>query len=607
MIRRPQKPLAHVIAARAEGEDPDINAAEARLIAARQRRRKEKFRNQIRLLMVCVAFVAGFGLVGGRMVMIASGDVARATAAATGAPILSDRADIVDRNGRLLATNVITPSLYARTELLIDPDHAARELARIFPDLDAAKLRRRFAPPTKFAWIKRRLSPEQAQAIYDIGEPGLIVGKRETRLYPNGQLAAHVLGGAGYGREDIHAAEVVGRDGVERWFDTRMRTETDTPLQVSLDLTVQSAVRKVLEGGMRLMNAKGASAVLMDARNGEVISLVSLPDYDPNYRPPNPTSGDPADSPLFNRAAQGRYELGSTYKLFTAALALETGLATPNTLVDTKPLKWGRYPIREFQGKDMGPFQSLTNILVKSSNIGSARLAMEFGTEAQKRFLRDLGMLSATGLELSTAKSAHPIYPKRWSEISTITISYGHGLSATPLHLAAAYASLLNGGIKVTPTLIKGGNGAGDAGGNGAGEAVRVVSAKTSASLRYMARKVVSEGTAQLSDIPGYHVMGKTGTAEKPKKSGGYDKEKVIANFAAVFPAHDPRYALVVTLDEPEDTVAGKKKRSAGWTVVPVAGEIIRRAAPILGLRPVHNLPSTRENAPAGDVTLASH
>ena len=596
MIRRPLKPLAHIIAAREQGEDPDINAAEARLAAARLRRKSEKRRWQFRTALVCLAFVLSFGTIAARMVYIASDKDAVIAARDPSNPIRSDRADIVDRNGRLMAMNVITPSLYVQTKDLIDPAHAAQELERIFPDLDAATLRRRFSPPTKFAWIKRRLSPEQAQAVHDIGDPGLVVGRRETRLYPNGQLAAHVLGGAGYGREDIFAAEVVGRDGVERWFDADLRADTETPLQLSLDLTVQSTIRNVLEGGMRLMNAKGASAVLMDARNGEVLSLVSLPDYDPNYRPDNPNTGDPADSPLFNRAAQGRYELGSTYKLFTAALAMESGLATPNTLVDTKPLKWGRYRIREFQGRNMGPFQSLTNVLVRSSNIGSARLAMEFGTEAQKQFLRDLGMLEPTTLELSSAKSAHPIYPRRWSEISTITISYGHGLSATPVHLAAAYASLLNGGLKVEPTLIRHGN--------ADKPQQRIVSAQTSSSLRYMLRKVVTEGTAQMGDIDGYQVMGKTGTAEKPAKTGGYDENRVIANFAAVFPASAPRYALVVTLDEPEDIVAGEKKRSAGWTAVPVAGEIIRRAAPLLGLRPVYTRPGTPENV--GGVTLAS-
>ncbi len=580
MIRRPLRPLARIIAARAKGENPDQGEAEARLSRARRKRARELQRAQIRLLMVAVLFIAGFATIGGRMVVLATTKVPEKVVISDPNPILPNRADIVDRNGRLLATNIVAKSLYAHPPQMVDREAAAEGLARIFPDLDVAVLKRRFAPPAKFVWVRRKVSPEQAQAVYELGEPGLLLGDRETRLYPNGKLASHILGGAGFGREGVHAAEVVGRAGVERWFDEQLRggDAKSAPLVLSIDLTAQTILRRVLGQGIKLMNAKGGSAILMDSNTGEVVSMVSLPDFDPNHLPSAPQTGDPGDSLTFNRAAQGVYELGSTFKTFTAALSMEMGLATPDTLIDTKPLRWGKFRIKEFDNHNYGPFQSLTNVMIKSSNRGSARLAMEAGADAQKAFLTRLGFLDPSALELDAARVTKPLYPDNWSEISAITISYGHGLSATPMHLAAAYSSVLNGGFKVEPSLVKGGKGV-------IGE--RIVSAETSRALRNMLRKVVTEGTASLADVEGYQVGGKTGTAVKPKHTGGYYDDKVIANFAAVFPTDAPQYVLIVTLDEPQDMVAGKPKRSAGWTAAPIAGEIIRRVAPVLGMRPM--------------------
>lgn len=600
MIRRPLRPLARIMAAREQGLDPDRKEAEVRLAKAQSRRKREHQKAQHRVALIACLFVVAFGAIGTRMVVLATTQTPEEIAAIAAKKIISDRADIVDRQGRILATNITTTSIIAHPHQMIDRDAAAEGLAKIFPDLDPRVLKRRFAPPAKFLFLRKKVSPEQAQAVHDLGEPGLVLGKRETRLYPNGNMASHLLGGAGFGNEEIRAAEVVGRSGVEYWFDERLRNpDTLTqPLELSIDMTVQTVVERVLHRGMTLMNAKGASAVVMDADTGEMVALASLPDFDPNNPPAAPKRGDPANSPLFNQAAQGVYELGSTYKLFTVALAMEEGIATPDTLIDTKPLKWGRFPIREFDNHNYGPFQSLTNVLVKSSNVGSARLAMEFGVEKQKQLLHQLGFLKPTLLELPAAKSAHPIYPKKnWSEISAITISYGHGLSATPVHLATAYASLTNGGLAVQPTLLKGGA--------KIEPPLRVISEKTSRSLRYMLRKVVTDGTASLADVEGYEVGGKTGTAVKPDPQGGYYKDRVISNFAAVFPAENPKYVVVVTLDEPQDIVAGKPKRTAGWTAAPIAGEIIRRIAPILGLRPASGR-GTETDETKAIVTLAS-
>ena len=579
MIRRPLRPLARILSARQKGENPDAIERENRRLRHEQQRDRQRQRAEGRLLVLGLFFFAAFTVVGARMGSLAASEPVEPVAAASTASIIAQRADIVDRQGRVLATNLATHSLYAQPPQMVDPVRAAAELARIFPDLDAAKLAADFTGPRKFLWIKRRLSPEQMQAVHDIGDPGLLFGPREMRLYPNGRLAAHVLGGASFGREGVHSAEVVGVAGVEKQFDDWLRDPANggRPLELSLDLSVQAAVEEVLAGGMKLMNAKGATAVIMDVVTGEVISIASLPDFDPNQRPAPVAGRDPSDSPLFNRAVQGVYELGSTFKVFTVGQALDLGLVAPATVIDTKgPMRWGRFTIRDF--RNYGPRLSVTEVLVKSSNIGTARIAGLVGAERQQEFLRALGFFEPTAIELAEAPTGRPIVPRKWSEITMLTVSYGHGLSASPLHLAAAYATVANGGTRVIPTLLRrtlppeGG--------------ARVMSAATAESLLSMLRETVAHGTATFADVPGYAVAGKTGTADKPDPQGGYHDDKVIATFAGVFPAHAPAFAIVVTLDEPVETSGTEPRRTAGWTAVPVAAEIIRRTAPLLGLRP---------------------
>ena len=494
-------------------------------------------------------------------------------------PIVNQRADIVDRNGAILATNLATASLYANPQEMIDRVAAAEGLAQIFPDLDAADLLRQFSGTRKFIWVRRKMSPEQQQAVYDLGEPGLQFGPRELRLYPNGAFAAHILGGTSFGREGVYAAEVIGTAGVELAFDSYLRDPANqgAPLRLSLDMPVQAAMEQVLAGGMALMNARAATSVLMEVDTGRIVAMASLPDFDPNHRPLPPTSGDPADSPLFSRAVQGRYELGSTFKIFVAAQALESGYATPDTMIDTSgPLVWGRFRIRDFH--DYGPSLSLRDVIVQSSNIGAARLAAAMGAEAQQAFLAKLGLLDPLELNLPESTHSRPLTPPNWSELSTMTVSYGHGIAVTPLHLAAAYSSLVNGGLRVRPSLLMDSP--------LPTEADRVISPQTSASIREMLRAVVSRGTASLGDVEGYEVGGKTGTADKPDPQGGYYDSRVIATFAAAFPMSNPRYVLIVTLDEPEDTTGTEPRRTAGWTSVPVGAEIIRRIAPLMGMRP---------------------
>ena len=579
MIRTPLRPLARILPARARGENPD--AIERENIRARHEEMRDKARTRAegRLLVLGLFFLCAFTVIGGRMGVLANTEPSEPRTSVAGADILAQRADIVDRKGRILATNFETHSLYAQPQQMIEPVRAADELVKIFPDLDHARLVKDFSGKRKFLWIKKKLSPEQKQAVHDIGEPGLLFGPREMRLYPNGKLAAHVLGGASFGREGVYAAEVIGVAGIEKFYDERLRdpAKGHEPLTLSLDLSVQAAIERVLYGGMSLMNAKGAAAVLMDVQTGELISLASLPDFDPNDRPRPPTKGNASDSPLFNRAVQGLYELGSTFKIFAMAQALELRLVTPETMVDTRgPLTWGKFRIRDFH--DYGSQLTATKVIVKSSNIGTARVAQMIGAERQQEFLKSLGFFEPTGVELVEAAGAKPLLPPKWSELSTMTISYGHGLSASPLHLASAYATIANGGHKVTPTLLRQPKGQLGA---------EVMSEQTAAKSMAMLRKVVSEGTASLGEVPGYAVAGKTGTADKPKENGrGYYEDKVIATFASAFPAHDPKYVLVVSLDEPVETSGDIPRRTAGWTAVPVAAEIIRRVAPLLGMRP---------------------
>ncbi|WP_413873619.1 peptidoglycan D,D-transpeptidase FtsI family protein [Albidovulum sp.] len=579
MIRTPLRPLARILSARSRGENPDVIERENIRIRHEAMRDSARARAEGRLLMLGAAFVLAFGAVGFEMGVLASTDPVEPAAAAGGASIVAQRADITDREGRILATNLVTHSLYAQPQMMVDPVGSASKLAAIFPDLDVARMKKDFTGTRKFIWLKKKISPEQMQLVHEIGDPGLLFGPREMRLYPNGAIAAHVLGGASFGREGVSSAEVVGTAGVEKTFDGWLRDPANggAPLQLSLDLTIQSTVEDVLYGGMKLMNAKGAAAVLMDARSGEIVALASLPDFDPNTRPAALTKGDPSDSPLFNRAVQGVYELGSTFKIFAIAQALDLGLVAPETMVETKgPLVWGKFRIRDFH--NYGPQLSVTDVIVKSSNIGTAHVAQMIGGTRQQDFLGRLGLFDATPVELVEAPGAKPLRPAKWPEITTMTVSYGHGVAASPLHLAAAYATMVNGGTRVAPTLLKRPN---------ATPGQRVVSEQTSAIIRSLLRQVVQRGTATFGDVQGYEVGGKTGTADKPKPGGGgYYKDKVVATFAAAFPMSDPKYVLVVSLDEPVETSGTEPRRTAGWTAVPVGAEIIRRAAPLLGLRP---------------------
>ncbi|MDO5613019.1 MAG: penicillin-binding protein 2 [Paracoccus sp. (in: a-proteobacteria)] len=579
MIRTPLRPLARILNAREKGENPDAIEAENRARRHAEIQDGARRRAEGRLVVMAACFVIAFGTVGVRMGMLAASQPTEPVSAVTGTDIISQRADITDRKGRILATNLLTHALYAHPQQMIDPIRAADGLARIFPDLDRDKLRADFTGERKFLWIRKRLSPEQMQAVHDIGEPGLLFGPREMRLYPNGHLASHILGGSGFGQEGVASAEVLGVAGVEKAFDGWLRdpARDGAPLQLSIDLTAQQAMEEVLASGMKVMNAKGATAVLLEVQTGEIVAMASLPDFDPNDRPRPLLTGDPSDSPIFNRAVQGQYELGSTFKIFPVAQALDLQLINPNSGINTtSPMQIGKYRIRDFHS--YGRELSATDVIVKSSNVGTVRIAQILGVERQRDFLQDLGLFEPTPIEMVEAPTGRPLVPSRWPAVTAATVSFGHGLAASPLHLAAAYATIANDGKRVTPTLVHG---------RARPEGEQVMSPRAAKMAVSMLRQVVTRGTARQAEVPGYEIAGKTGTADKPRPGGGYYDNKVVATFASVFPASAPKYVLVVTLDEPSVGRMGGESRTAGATAVPVAAEMVRRLAPLVGLAPV--------------------
>ena len=581
MIRTPLRPLARILRARDRGENPDAIEAENRARRHAQIQQRARRRARGRLALMALAFFAAFATVGLRMGVLAGSQPSEPRAQATGAAILSSRADITDRNGRVLATNLTTHSLYAQPPMMVDPIRAARQLKKIFPELDEDRLLTDFTGKRKFLWIRKVISPEQMQAVHDIGEPGLLFGPREMRLYPNGHLASHILGGAGFGQEGVSSAEVIGVAGVEKAFDSWLRDPGNggAPLMLSIDLTAQAAMEQILGRGMALMKAKGAAAVLMDVHTGEIVAMASLPDFDPNDRPKPLLKGDASDSPLFNRAVQGQYELGSTFKIFPVAQAMDLGLVNPATMISTKtPIRIGKFNINDFH--NYGGQLSVADIIVKSSNVGTVRIAQLIGMERQKDFLGRLGFFDPTPLEMVEAPTGRPLVPPqtRWPAVTAATVAFGHGLAASPVHLAAAYATLANDGRRVRPTLVH------NRTARPMGE--QVLSPEAARRARALLRQVVVRGTARAGEVEGYDVAGKTGTADKPRPGGGYYANKVVSTFALMFPVDDPKFVLVVTLDEPSSESGAGESRTAGRTAVPVAAELVRRLAPILGLAP---------------------
>ncbi|MEM9146522.1 MAG: penicillin-binding protein 2 [Pseudomonadota bacterium] len=533
-------------------------------------------RDDWRLVLVMLVFLAAYGVVAGRMALTALGDPSEPAIRADSGGPMPVRAPITDRHGELMAANLPAWALYADPREIRDPAAAADALAPIFPQLSRDALHERLSAERKFVWVARPVTPAQKAAVMDLRPaiPGLKFGRREMRIYPRERLAAHVLGGVRAESERVNTAALIGQAGLEGHFDEQLRDpgRAGQPLRLSIDLGAQAALTDILAAGMRRTRAQAAAAVMMDVRTGELLAIVSLPDFDPNAPVKRIRGG--AANPRFNRAVSGVYELGSVFKPITAAIALELGLVGPETMIETgSPVVLGRNRIRDLHR--MPATMSVTDVIRRSSNTGAARLARAIGRTRLRDHLDALGMLTPLEMEVVEARSGRPMLPPRWGELSTLTIGFGHGLAVSPMHLASAYATIANGGRLVSPSLVKGGRAPGQ----------RIFSERTSREMLRMLRTVVARGTGRRTNVPGYEVGGKTGTADKARPGGGYYRDRVLASFAGVFPVSDPAYAIVVMLDEPTDPESGK--REASRTAVPVVAQAIRRIAPMIGLRPL--------------------
>ncbi len=521
-----------------------------------------------RLFVTCAIFAVAFAVVTMKLVDASLYDPARTvrlddSRAPEALPEPEQlRADILDRNGLLIATSLPVTSVCARPPLVRNPVATAFLVAGVLPELNAAAVQAQLERKAEFVWLQRHITPKQHQALLALGEPGLCFEREQRRVYPQSGLAAHVSG--------FTDVDGVGIAGIELAYNDVLNERRD-PLRLSLDLRVQRIVRDEVQYAMDRFQATGGVGVLMDIANSETVAMVSLPDFDPND--PGTASADAR----FNRATLGVYEMGSTFKLLTAAQALEAGKATLSTKFDaTTPIRIGRHTISDFHA--LNRWLTLEEVLIHSSNVGAAKIAELSGPAAQRDFFGRLGMLKKMSIEV--AELGSPLAPRRWSEVHMLTIAFGHGLAVTPMHLSNAIASLTNGGVYRQATLLK------QPGGDLAG-GERVVSAKVSASIRWLMRQIVINGTGRNADTALYPVGGKTGTAEKAMGRRGYDKNAKLASFISVFPINDPKYVLLVMIDEPKPRADTFGYATGGWVAAPAVKAIIERAAPIIGMPPI--------------------
>lgn len=469
------------------------------------------------------------------------------------------RGNIYDREGVLLATTVKFAALFADPYLIIEPEKVARGLAKIFPDLKYADLAKSLKQEdARFVWLKRRITPEQQAKVLELGEPGLEFVQENTRVYPQGDLVAHLVG--------FTDRDGVGLAGVERSFNHVLAKGEN--VQLTLDVRLQYAVRREVSTAISEFTAKGGAGIVMDAKTGEVLAGVSLPDFDLNV------ASVAVDDQRFNRLTLGVYELGSMFKIFsTAALFENFDVGMGKTFDARKPLKMGRHTINDYHAQKR--IMTVPEVFMHSSNIGTAMMGQMVGGDNLRKFYSDLGLLHPVKFDVK--EIGKPVSPNPWREISTLTASYGHGVSTTPLQMTAAVASVVNGGIAVYPALVQP-----EKKGSVKSE-VRLLSEDTSLKMRKLLRLVVTQGTGKNADVAGFSVGGKTGTAEK-SVNGRYDRNKLISSFIGAFPMQDPRYVIMVMVDEPVGNKKSYGYATAGWVAAPTFGRIVTSMASILGI-----------------------
>jgi cell division protein FtsI (penicillin-binding protein 3) len=525
-----------------------------------------------------LAFAAIYAILAGRLVMFAVGaDSHNARRTASQDAIATARPDIVDRNGEVLATDVKAPSLFGEPRRIIDKDEAIELLTATLPDLDTSEVRDRLSSKKGFVWLKREITPAQQQDIHRLGIPGIGFLRENKRVYPTGAEVAHLIGLVNIDNQGIA--------GMEKWLDNngladlhRAGFATDRlqkPVELSVDLRVEHALRDELMKAKEKFKAKAASGIVSNVKTGEIVALVSLPDFDPN----NPREAHDPDR--INRLTTGVYEMGSTFKAFTLAMALDSGKISLNSMWDARGnLHYGKFTIHD--SHSLGRFINTKEVFTYSSNIGAARIALGQGVEAHKAFLAKMGQLHRLRTELP--ESASPLVPRHWSELNTVTIAFGQGLSVAPLQAVMGINALMNGGYLIPPTFMK----------RSEEEAMalakRVIKPETSDKMRFLMRLNAEVGTAKTADVKGYYVGGKTGTSEKVI-NGRYAKKQVLNSFTAIIPADNPQYQLLVMLDEPKTTPETHGFITSGWNAVPTGGKVIARIAPLLGIEPRFDLP----------------
>ncbi|NNG04336.1 MAG: penicillin-binding protein 2, partial [Inquilinus sp.] len=480
------------------------------------------------------------------------------------------RGDVLDRNGVILATTLPTASLYADPAKVIDAAEAAEMLAATLPDLDYDAVLAALTSSRRFVWLRRGLTPSEHYQVNRLGLPGIAFQNEERRYYPHGPLAAHAVG--------FTDVDGTGLAGIEKTFDRELRTDGG-PLRLSLDVRLQALLQNELQVAIDEFQALGGAGLIMHARSGEILAMVSLPDFNPARPEAGPAIG------RFNRTTLGVYEMGSTFKVFNTAMALDSGIAGLNDGYDARePIRIGRYTINDFHPQRR--WLSVGEIFMHSSNIGSVHMAVAAGTRRQQDYLDRFGLLAPPAIELPEVAS--PMVPTPWREINTMTIAYGHGMAVSPLQLSAAVAATVNGGILLTPTLIPGDRSDRPTG-------TRVLSAATSDTMRRLLRLAVVSGTGGHADAPGYLVGGKTGTAEKAV-GPGYDRRALLSSFVAAFPMTSPEYVVFAMLDEPRGNERTFGYATGGWVAAPLVGRVIERMGPMVGLAPLDpEAPEIRE------------
>ncbi len=528
--------------------------------------------NRIRLLGIL--FTLFFGAIAVQLTLLTLKNTgAQPAAETTLTEAARPRPDIVDRNGVVMATDVAVASLFADPRKISDIDEAVELITATLPELDAKSLREKLtAPGRAFVWLKRQASPEERDAVYNLGIPGVSYINERKRVYPLGRLAAHTIGYVDVDNKGIA--------GIEKYLDDQgalytaslaePASQTTEAAQLAMDTDVQHAVTDEVAKAVSKFKAKAGGGIILDTETGEILALASIPDYNPNSDEKHLTADQQ------NKLTSGVYELGSVIKAVTFAMAFDYGTATLESRYDARfPLVIGTARISDFHAQRR--VLTVPEVFTNSSNIGTAKMALQVGLDGHHEFLKRVGLLDKLITEVP--ESARPLLPRNWGRLASATAAFGHGFAVQPLQGLSVVSDLINGGNSIPPTFFR--RSKEDA----MALAHRVVKPETSEKMRYLFRLNVEEGTATKADVIGYRVGGKTGTAEKVI-NGRYSKDHSLATFIGAFPMDKPKYAIFVMLDEPQALPETYGFATAGWNAVPTAAKIIERVAPLLRVVP---------------------